>query len=332
MKPMRTLLLMLLLLASPAWGQAVTPPGQPDRGPGGSGDYVYDRVRVSSYGEGAARYWIFEPDVELEVAAAPLPIVLYVHGLNAISPGTVRGWINHIVRRGAIVIYPAYQTVGVEDPKQFTRRSAAAAVEAIAKLNGKDHAKGNPRQFALVGHSLGGTICANLAAAHDAYKLPEPSVLMCVEPGDTRADRGLGALLPSLAEDHAALPRGLLMLVLVGEDDNIVGRGMAKRIFNAALQVPDEDKDFITLRTDRHGSPPLVADHFIPVSPVLEGGLVGADALDYFGLWKLFDGLTDAAFHNRNRAYALGDTPEQRYMGKWSDGTPVKELVVTDEP
>lgn len=51
------------------------------------------------------------------------------------------------------------------------------------------------------------------------------------------------------------------------------------------------------------------------------------NALDY-GLWKLFDGLTDAAFFGKNRQYALGNTPEMRYMGKWSDGVPVKELKV----
>jgi hypothetical protein len=53
--------------------------------------------------------------------------------------------------------------------------------------------------------------------------------------------------------------------------------------------------------------------------------------LDY-GLWKLFDGLSDAAFFGKNREYALGNTPQQRFMGKWSDGVPVKELVVTDKP
>ena len=30
--------------------------------------------------------------------------------------------------------------------------------------------------------------------------------------------------------------------------------------------------------------------------------------------------------------YALGDTPEQRFMGVWSDGVPVIELNVTDDP
>ncbi len=57
-------------------------------------------------------------------------------------------------------------------------------------------------------------------------------------------------------------------------------------------------------------------------------GVFGVDALDYYGLWKPFDGLCDAAFSGKNREYALGNTPEQRFMGKWSDGVPVKELQV----
>ncbi|MGH8058347.1 MAG: hypothetical protein ACREOH_14110, partial [Candidatus Entotheonellia bacterium] len=44
--------------------------------------------------------------------------------------------------------------------------------------------------------------------------------------------------------------------------------------------------------------------------------------------WKLFDGLTDAAFFQKNREYALGNTPKQRFMGLWSDGVPVKALQV----
>jgi hypothetical protein len=54
------------------------------------------------------------------------------------------------------------------------------------------------------------------------------------------------------------------------------------------------------------------------------------DALDYYGLWKLFDGLCDAAFYGKNRQDALGNTPEQRFMGKWSDGKAVKGLKVMD--
>ena len=69
--------------------------------------------------------------------------------------------------------------------------------------------------------------------------------------------------------------------------------------------------------------------------PNIGGGFVpmfGVNALDYYGTWKLFDALTDAAFYGKNREYALGNTPQQRFMGFWSDGKAIKELVVTDNP
>ena len=54
--------------------------------------------------------------------------------------------------------------------------------------------------------------------------------------------------------------------------------------------------------------------------------------MDYYSTWKLFDALTDYAFYGINGEYCFGDTPEQRFMGLWSDGTPVNELIVTDTP
>ena len=33
--------------------------------------------------------------------------------------------------------------------------------------------------------------------------------------------------------------------------------------------------------------------------------------VDYYGFWKLFDALTDAAFKNKNRRYALGNPPSR---------------------
>ena len=66
--------------------------------------------------------------------------------------------------------------------------------------------------------------------------------------------------------------------------------------------------------------------------PSIQGRDVAfTNALDYYGFWKLFDGLCDAAFRGANREYALGNTPEQRFMGRWSDGTPVKQLAVGDQ-
>jgi hypothetical protein len=45
-------------------------------------------------------------------------------------------------------------------------------------------------------------------------------------------------------------------------------------------------------------------------------------ALDYYGIWKVFDGLIDAAFYGKSRNYALDHRHE---LGLWSDGVPVKD-------
>ena len=89
------------------------------------------------------------------------------------------------------------------------------------------------------------------------------------------------------------------------------------------------NKNFITIPTDRHGTPALITDH-LSACGEYHGPWWSSkvDALDYYGHWRPFDALCDAAFYGRNRAVALGNTPQQRFMGRWSDGLPVNELVV----
>ncbi len=137
------------------------------------------------------------------------------------------------------------------------------------------------------------------------------------------------------------------MLAAVGSNDFIAGSGFALRIMRETPQVPRVNKDLITVVSDNHGAPPLVAEHFAPIAPdsrysegyqdaireVIASRVyrlfdARVDALDYYAYWKLCDGLIDAAFYGKNRQYALGNTQEQRFMGLWSDGTPVLELRV----
>ncbi len=103
--------------------------------------------------------------------------------------------------------------------------------------------------------------------------------------------------------------------------------------------------------SDNHGQPPLVADHFAPVAPDYRYGVdsqsvirerlqqginqfLGTDvnALDYYGFWKLLDGVLDTTFYGKDREYAFGNTPQERFMGLWSDGVPVKQLAPTETP
>jgi hypothetical protein len=312
------------------------PPGQLSSGPGGA-DYNHTSARATSYGKGEDQYWIFEPMSPTPTSA---PLIIFNHGWGAKSPKSYTGWIDHIVRKGNIVVYPRYQSLMT--PSNKTTDTALRAVKnAIQTLESGEHVRPQLDKIAIVGHSHGSGISVNMAALGDSADFPVPKAVMVVEPGSMSGE--------NLLSDLSGIPSETLMLVLVGEDDDLAKYDIAKEIYNSVTTIPTENKDFITMISDNHGEPSLVADHFAPLSiqtrynfsesifqsaigtEIVEG-IAETDAMDYYGLWKLFDGLIDAAFYGKNREYALGNTPEQRFMGIWSDGKAVKELIVTKNP
>ncbi len=356
----------LLIHASPE--TFPTPPQQPATGPGGK-DYRHAEVIKSVYGEGDRQYWIFEP---AKPAPKSAPLIVFNHGWSAMNPKTYGAWIDHLVKRGNIVVYPRYQANLRTSTKKFTQNAIQAVKDAILQLQKGNHVKPQLDKFAIVGHSAGGQVTANMAALASSSGLPAPKAIMCVQPGKTWAKKEK-AIIP--LTDLSTIPGQVLMLTVVGDRDNIARDIDAKKIFYQTPQIPLSNKDFITLVSDEHGKPPLIANHFAPAavdesydsgeatesrkksSPLrsifrerlreriskrrkaddsdfkeIKDTANSVNALDYYGLWKLFDALCDAAFYGKNRVYALGNTPAQRFMGKWSDGTPVKELIVTDNP
>lgn len=292
-----------------------TPPGQPEDGPGGS-NYSHFGVRKSRYGFGGHRYWIFEPyGPEPETA----PLIVFNHGFTALNPIFYREWIHHIVKRGNIVIYPRYQPGIIRGQSKFNDNAIQAVKQAIQVLQNGNHIQPDLDKFAITGHSLGGGITANMAAQAAEEGLPIPKAIMPVQP----------YILYEEGVDFASIPHETLMLVVVGENDTVVGNTSGRIIFENSTQIPLSQKDFIIQITDTYGQPDLVADHMAPLCfPFFKT----VDAMDYYSTWKLFDALTDYAFYGINGEYCLGNTAEQRFMGLWSDGTAVKELVVTDSP
>ncbi len=324
---------LLVLLGSLLQGssEAPRPPGQPAQGPGGS-EYAHASVKKTLVGEGARVTWIFEP---ADPAPERAPLVVFLHGFAATNPRIYGGWIDHLVRQGRIVLYPRYQKGLLPRPETFTQTTLDALKEALSELAQGQHARIDSERVAVVGHSVGGLLAANVAALSQAAGLPVPRAIFAVEPGD--ADIGFGGV--ELA-DLSGIPSGSLLLALVGDADSISGEEPARAIYRGASNVPSEDKDLVMLVSDAHGTPPLNADHLVPVATddryheeadyTVRPAQAEMDALDFYGTWKLFDALCDAAFDGENRAFALGNTPEQRFMGLWSDGVPVQELVVRD--
>lgn len=300
-------------LAALAYPADPTPPGQPASGPGGS-DYPHAGWVVNSYGQGVDRYWIYEPDQPKPDSA---PIVAIIHGWGGMVPRSYLGWIRHMTQKGNIVIYPQYQELWTPQ-EQFTPNAVNSIKNAIKRLQLEPgHVLPEIDKFAVMGHSAGGATTLNIGIVADSAGLPIPRALVPVESGAGTWIR----------PDLYRIPPETRVLVVVGEDDQTVQYEWQYNIWTGLSQIPYEYRDFVTVCTDRYGASDLVADHGFP-----NAGPGGVDALDYYGLWKLCEALTNCVFYGRDCEYALGGGVEMTYMGLWSDNQPVNPMIVTDNP
>ncbi len=299
-----------------------TPPAQPATGPGGR-DYVHGKVsRSGPFGKGALAYYLFEPAQPKPRLA---PVVVFLHGYQAVSPDAYLGWIGHLVRRGNTVVFPVYQN-SAGDAVSYTGNAISTIQSALERLRTQSgRVRPEAGKFALVGHSLGATLAANVAGLAADRGLPTPGAVFLANAGDANS---LLPGIPSVLLPPENIPN-LLMIGVVGEEDVVTGDGPTVWVLDGASGVPPENRNLIRLRTDDYGTPDLLADHGAPLSTTAGGRRSnGADAFDFLGYWKWLDALLDAAFRGENRNVALGDSEEQRFLGQWSDGTPVTEPLV----
>lgn len=297
---------------------SATGPGQPTSGPGGSdepwGSYRVQHVQLS---DPSKDYWTFEPSDWQGTGPAPktAPLVIFLHGWLGYDPKFYQDWIVHLVREGNVIIFPRYQTSATTPPKTFTTNALYSIDSALRKLA---HARVRPatsQGMMLVGHSWGGPVAVNIANRWSQEKLPKPKALMLAEPFSRTLDASL-----------AGIPSKTKIDCVVGDSDTTVGRNGCDTIWSKITQLPAADHDYIWMYDDDHGAPGLVADHRAPTSNTRQSSL---DALDWYGFWKLADGLRDCTFTGSDCAYATGRTGQEAYMGDWSDGVAVHPLAIT---
>jgi pimeloyl-ACP methyl ester carboxylesterase len=283
-------------------------------------------------GQGPRSYWLFEPDdPKPEVRA---PVVVFLHGWFAVNPGFYGAWIHHLVSDGRIVIFPRYQNDVGTLPQEFLPNALAALHDALGVLHdGVGHVRPDPGKFAFIGHSAGGNLAAQIAAvAADAHaELPVAQAVMALMPGEVIPMRQ-----PSLSQIHAKT----LLVVIVGEEDVLVGDLRGRQIFAEATAIPQARKRFILFRSDRHGFPPLIAEHTAPtgVNPRLDNGeglfrslqlsLGDVNALDRAGFWRIADLTMEAAFNGKTLDDVTRDEERFRHLGFWSDGRKVTQPIV----
>ena len=294
--------------------------------------YPHKSLRKSSHGRGGQAYWLFEPT---EPTPEKAPVVVFFHGWLATNPGVYGAWIDHLTRSGRIVIAPRYQKDWSTPPERFLPNSLAAIHDALDVLTtAEGRVRPDLTKFALLGHSAGGNLAAQVAAVAELENLPEPKAVVCVTPGEVREGEG-----PPLDR----IPKDTLLVVVATEHDWIVGDQRARQIFLLGNQIPASRKRFVLYRTDRHGWPPLVADHVTPTASLAELDTgegpfhafqiskAQTDAHDRLGLWRLAEITLEAADQGRTLDQATHQNSLILDLGHWSDGRPILQPVVADD-
>lgn len=198
-----------------------------------------ERVDVGRGAQGAA---IFRPAGGGDAGA---PVVVFLHGWIAVEPAVYGAWIEHLVARGATVIYPIYQEAPFVDTQTPLPNILVALRLAFAQVR-------PPRgRLVVAGHSAGGALAADYAASAHAAKLPAAAAVFSVYPG--RYLRGIPLRIPTVPARN--IPRGTRLLVLAGARDHVVGTRVARTIVRTATRART------TLRIVRD---PDVADHGAP--------------------------------------------------------------------
>lgn len=307
----------------------VTFPDQPAEGPGGA-EYVCDAVLFQDFAQEADGYWLFEP-VGANVDSAH--VVVFVHGYGGYNPMIYGQWIRHIVRKGNIVIYPRYQkNVFSPRPKKFAKNVSTAIRGALTELEKEGHVKPIVSNLAMVGHSYGGVVSADLAIHFAEHEIPPPKVVLLCAPGS-------GQLKGGRLEDYGGMPADVSLLVVTHEGDWVVGDEFAQKVFKEATAV--EKRNLIHQKPDDHGEPRITADHNEAYSLDMEFDsgarnytskkalrMATVDVVDYYGYWKLFDAMLACDRSGEYCEVAFGSTDAQVGLGEWSDGKPILPLEV----
>ena len=295
---------------------ATSPPGQPTEGPAGS-DYAYAAVQTSAHGGGDGRYWLYEP---ADPAPASAPVVLYLHGYGALDPSPYEAMLNHVARKGFTVVYPRYGWFW--NPWEYEQNAINSLRNALDRLEEPGHVAPELEHFAVAGHSLGGILSLRIANRVVSEGLPVARAIVLHD--------GAGAITPAYPfmplDDLDQIDASAYLVVVIAEsssdDENALG--VVRRAWLNTPQIARDQRNGLLVRSDDYGEPDLVSDHLGVNGPLV-------DAVDWFGYWKPTVAILHAAFYGTDAEHVLGEGPEVREMGSWSDGEPVVKIGVASD-
>lgn len=298
----------------------------------------HDGVRIEALGNGPDRSYIFTPTDE---SATGLPLVIFLHGWQGTNPKNFGALIDHLVRRGSVVIYPVYQRGANDAPQKITAIAKRSIEQTIEWLGQRHPGRVITDRALYFGFSMGATMAINLAARAPKNGMPSASMLLLSAPGDAhhvhRGPLGRSILVTSLDRLPASVP----VVIMSGSEDSTIGVPTAIAYWNQICSQP-RPKNLILWPPASHGKQNLRSTHGMPGAPDLRYDIEDIDApfmpitlagqaefsespslniLDFHGQWKVVTAALDSLRDRKPPAHWLfSDSKVLRDLGRFEDG------------
>jgi acetyl esterase/lipase len=211
---------------------------------GGSNASFPTRQTIKSANTGVANgVWMFLP------AGKPKRLVIFFHGQGGpteATPQNHRPWIDHLVKRGAVVVYPRYEI-------DYSQAVIDPAIEGIQTAKKQLSLAGLP--VMALGYSRGAAMAVEYAALAKRRGVPVPDAVETVNP----VPYGETARIVNLKPIRA----GTILAVLVSDKDPHAIDGSTMLLHRL------EDAGFPGNQIElsiAHSHKGFVADHLAPLS------------------------------------------------------------------
>ncbi len=256
-------------IVSPVW--AADPPPQPQSGPGGR-DYVVGDIVQKAIGDAKAPVLVYYSGSAPKEART---VIIFMHAWGAVNPVVYGGWIDHLVKKGHLVLWPRHQEMFRTGGSQSTDTAIEALKTAFDILKNDPDARPDVNRVAIVGHLAGAGVAVNVAARASSVGLPIPKIIFTAVPGGLAAEvlaeqaaKQLNAkntpkapLSPSKGiplADLSQISANTFFISAIGDREHQPSERTTRRLFREASQIQPVNKVLLRLQSDDHGYPPHI--------------------------------------------------------------------------